>query len=265
MQNTGNMLWNRTSVQLGAVGDSTGDAALFGSTRYRISTGASVSANSSYTWTFTMTAPTTSGTYHPSYQLINSSSVWFGKMVNTTIVVTNASIKSHTFNLTKGWNLISVPLDLQDSSIQGIFPDDVRSGIVDIWGWDASIQDWKYYSPDKDDYFYQYYPGITNIETGMAYWVEMNKSVSFTIQGTVPDDAPYSSESLVSGWNFIGSTGISSPAPSSLYSNAMDVWGWDESRQDWVYYSPDPNDYFYQYYPSIDNVQAGHGYWVELP
>ena len=136
---------------------------------------------------------------------------------------------------------------------------------MDIWGWDESEQNWVYYCPDPNDYFYQYYPGIKDLETGRTYWVKMNKSASFTIQGTLPDSAPNSPVALVSGWNFVGSTGFSSTTPASLYPNAIDVWGWDASAQNWVYYSPDPNDYFYQYYTNIDTVQAGHGYWVEMP
>lgn len=262
MKNTGNAQWNRSSVWLGAVGDSAGDAALFGNTRYRIPSGTTVSPNGQYTWTFTMTAPESSGTYHPSYQLVNSSSAWFGQTVSTTIVV---AYPSYTYNLTAGWNLISVPLNVDDNSIQDIFPDNVKSGLIDIWGWDASEQNWDYYSPDPNDYFYQYYPGLTSLETGKAYWVEMNKSASFTIYGTVPDDAPNSPETLVSGWNLVGSTGFSSNSPASLYPEALDSWGWDASAQNWVYYSSDPNDYFYQYYPAITNMQNGQGYWVELP
>jgi hypothetical protein len=174
-------------------------------------------------------------------------------------------LDSYTINLTTGWNLISLPVDPADNSVYGIFPENVQSGIVDIWGWNEAQQNWIYYSPDPNDYFYQYYSAITELESGKAYWVEMNKSGSFTVEGTIPSNAPTSPVALVSGWNFIGCTGLTSAAVTSMYPDAIDVWGWNEAQQNWIYYSPDPNDYFYQYYTKINTIQPGKGYWVEMP
>jgi asparagine N-glycosylation enzyme membrane subunit Stt3 len=67
----------------------------------------------------------------------------------------------------------------------------------------------------------------------------------------------------VSGWSFVGPTGQADSTPTALYASAADVWGWDEVTQNWVYYSPDPDDYFYQYYSEISTIRPGHGYWVE--
>jgi hypothetical protein len=194
---------------------------------------------------------------------------------NTTITIVEDDTPIHlppahdatTFNisLVEGWNLISLPIVPRNNSIESLFPSSVLGGIVDIWGWDASAQNWLYYSPDPDDYFKQYYPAITRLETGMAYWVEMNRSASVTIEGTVPSYAPSSPLTPVSGWNFMGVTGNSACLPASMYPGAIDVWGWDESAQNWLYYSPYPDDYFKQYYRDIGNLQPGHGYWVEMP
>jgi hypothetical protein len=191
-----------------------------------------------------------------------------GSPSSTTITLVDddfpAGPATYNISLAEGWNLISIPLTLQNNSLASVLSQNVSGGVVDIWGWDPAQQNWVYYSPDPNDYFYQYYPALTSLDTGKAYWVEMNRSATLALQGTVPAGAPASPVGLVSGWNFVGPTGAAASTPAVLYASAVDVWGWDPAQQNWVYYSPDPNDYFYQYYANIGSVQPGYGYWVEM-
>ncbi len=188
-----------------------------------------------------------------------------GSTVSTTISIVEDRIESVTLDLVEGWNLISLPLRVENNDLATIFPGDVRSGIVEVWGWDVTAQEWEYYSPDPNGYYYQYYPELTNIDTGKAYWVEMNKSASFTVLGFVPDSSPNSPFTLQPDWNFVGSTGITPETPAFMYPAALEVWGWDVTAQEWEYYSPDPNGYYYQYYPELNYIESGHGYWVSMP
>lgn len=173
-------------------------------------------------------------------------------------------VEPFTLNLYEGWNLICIPLTLQSNSLSDIFPADVLSDITDIWGWDETEQNWVYYSINPYDYFYDYYPKITGLDTGRAYWVRVEGTTSVTVAGIVPSGAPYSPASLVSGWNFVGLTDTSPVAVTSLYPVATDVWGWDPIEQNWIYYSINPYDYFYDYYPKINNIMPGNGYWVRM-
>jgi uncharacterized protein affecting Mg2+/Co2+ transport len=89
MENTGTMAWNETSeIRLGGVGDNLGVAWEFGGARYYIPTGTSVAPGQQYTFTFTMTAPTTPGTYTPIYEMVWDGHEWFGAQASTTIQVT---------------------------------------------------------------------------------------------------------------------------------------------------------------------------------
>ncbi|OPY25325.1 MAG: hypothetical protein A4E28_03187 [Methanocella sp. PtaU1.Bin125] len=173
-------------------------------------------------------------------------------------------LEPYTINFYNEWNLISIPLTLESNDLSDIFPADVLSHITDIWGWDESVQDWIYYSINPNDYFYQYYPKITELETGRAYWVRMEGTASVTVAGTVPSCAPDSPVALVNEWNCVGLTDMSPVPVTTMYPGATDIWGWDPVAQDWVYYSIDPNDYFYQYYPKINNIMPGNGYWVRM-
>ena len=168
-----------------------------------------------------------------------------------------------SYHLVPGWNLISVPLNVSDTSIEGFFPADVRSGMLTLWAWDASKQDWVFYGSDPNDWYYSQYPALTNVETGRGYWVEMNKSVNFTVEGTAPVSAPASPLPLVKGWNLVGLTGVGSSSPGALYPGAFTVWNWDPVAQNWVFYGSDPSDWYYSQYPALSSLHAGQGNWVE--
>lgn len=179
--------------------------------------------------------------------------------INQTVMSMGYTI---TYDLVEGWNLIAVPLDLSDSSIDGFFPASIESEIWDLWGWDSSQQTWTYFSPDPNSPFQQYTP-ITTIEAGKGYWVNMNSSASFTINGVVPVGAPNATIPLVSNWNLVGVTGKKPMSPDTMYPTAWDVWRWDASRQDWDYFSIDPNTPF-KNYVLITTIQPGQGIWVNM-
>jgi hypothetical protein len=89
MKNTGTMAWTEADlIRLGGVGDTGGDAWEFGGERYYIASGASVAPGEWYTFPFTMTAPVTTGTYTPIYQMVWDGHEWFGDQTTVTIQVT---------------------------------------------------------------------------------------------------------------------------------------------------------------------------------
>lgn len=188
-----------------------------------------------------------------------------GSPTKTTVnIIDDDQIASVTLNLSKGWNLVSLPLVFQNNSIENIFPEDLRNNIVDIWGWDENAQNFKFYSKTPGDNFYKYYPALTNIERGRAYWVEMSAATNVTIQG-IGSNSPINQVQLVKGWNFVGPASLTaSSTPAVAYPSALDVWGWDPSTQNFLYYSPDTNDVYYRYYSGLTSIQANQGYWVEI-
>ena len=90
MKNTGTMPWNEVSqIRLGGVVDAGADAAEFGLIRFTIPYGTSVLPGSQYTFTFTMTAPSTPGYYTPKYMMVWDGHQWFGARAARTILVTS--------------------------------------------------------------------------------------------------------------------------------------------------------------------------------
>ncbi|WP_300328868.1 NBR1-Ig-like domain-containing protein [Methanocalculus sp.] len=88
MLNTGTKPWSETDrIRLGAVGDGAGDAALFGTGRVKIPQGTTVGPGEQYTFTFTMTAPETTGTYYPKYRMVWELHQWFGENLTRTVAI----------------------------------------------------------------------------------------------------------------------------------------------------------------------------------
>ena len=92
MKNTGNIAWDEASmVRLGALDDASGDAARFGLVRIKIPAGTSVSPGSQYTFSFTMKAPSSAGSYTPKYRMVWDGHQWFGSRISKSVTVTGSN------------------------------------------------------------------------------------------------------------------------------------------------------------------------------
>jgi uncharacterized protein affecting Mg2+/Co2+ transport len=90
MKNIGTMTWNEASMI--RLGNANADAYTFklpdvGGYRVSLPAGTSVPPGESYTFSWTVTAPTTVGTYTPTYQMVWDGHQWFGAQASQTVVV----------------------------------------------------------------------------------------------------------------------------------------------------------------------------------
>jgi len=108
VKNTGETCWNsRNFWRLGAVGDS--DPFYGGGCRvYMASDSDRVMPNQQYTFTFTLTAPSTPGTYTTDWRMVHELIRWFGGTLTKQVQVTAAPvvISNSTFNSSAdGWTI----------------------------------------------------------------------------------------------------------------------------------------------------------------
>jgi len=88
MKNTGSIPWTRADgYKLGAVGDSDP----FAPHRVWLPSGVSVAPGQSYTFTWTMTAPVTPGTYLTDWRMVHELVRWFGPVAASNVVVSDAT------------------------------------------------------------------------------------------------------------------------------------------------------------------------------
>ena len=149
-----------------------------------------------------------------------------------------------TRSLSGGWNLVSIPVTLQDASLASAFQTMAWRTARTYVATDA-LDPWKAYSTVK--------PGgdLRTVSAGMALWVDLVAPDDFTVAGQVPASTTLT---LVAGWNFVGyASFIVRPAnvafPGALGVNQLEI------------YAAAPQ-YYLQRAPLTTNLEPGKGYWV---
>jgi len=163
-----------------------------------------------------------------------------------------------TIDLYTGWNLISLPLVPEETSIAFVLSP-INGNYSIIWEYNAS---------DTSDHWKKYDPGVpfgndlTNMEPGNGYWILMTSDNTLPISGTVLESPDIV---LKTGWNLIGSNSLDSQpvaeALSSISGNYSIVW---------TYNTSDTADHWKKYDPSVSFgndltiVEPGKGYWIMM-
>ena len=183
---------------------------------------------------------------------------------------------SFQIDLNKKWNLISVPVKLEDNSMGAVF-DSHNDSVVSVWTYNGT--DWFVYTPD----------GVSNdnlntMLPGYGYWVLNTKADNLTIGGSLFSPGPVgpSSKNIVHGWNligyygtngaptvnaggqlvpaYLGPNGNGDEASCHLYSLGASVWdkAWTSL---WTYWETDnPNQW--KALDKSSNMDFGAGYWL---
>tara|TARA_Y100001973_G_C5206002_1_gene341591 strand:+ start:4171 stop:5976 length:1806 start_codon:yes stop_codon:yes gene_type:complete len=124
-----------------------------------------------------------------------------------------------------GWNLISLPLEVENFNYLTLFPDAIDGT---LYG------------------FNETYNQKSFLEIGKAYWLRFENNGTQFISGTVPESITIS---LVEGWNLIGIPGRN---PISIY-DIIDV---NSILETGTLYSFDGT------YANITTLEPGKGYWI---
>jgi hypothetical protein len=170
-------------------------------------------------------------------------------------LTTGLPLMSYNITLYTGWNLVSLPLIPDNTSIA-----DVTAGINDtvaiIWGWDAEGQAWLWNVPDNA------LSTLTTMEPSSGYWFFMNSPATLEVFGQEMPDPPTLTPAydVFEEWNLIGFTSTTSMSPesylASIAGNYSIIWGWDAEGQAWLWYVPgNPASI-------LTTMEPGDGYWL---
>jgi hypothetical protein len=132
--------------------------------------------------------------------------------------------ESTEMQLTEGWNMVSIPLVLDDPSVDTVFPTKIGS----VWGWNATIQG---------------YESVSTIEPTKGYWVLVTSSTTIPLSGSTPP----STLLLEAGWNMIGMPVLHDVPESDITGHIGSIWGWNATIQG---------------YESASMLEPNNGYWV---
>jgi hypothetical protein len=126
------------------------------------------------------------------------------------------STQQYAINLAAGRNLISFPLQPQDTSRDVILAP-ILDKIISVW-WLDPVIGWRWYKPGEPSNFGDV------MEAGVGYWMNVTEDTSLIIQGTPPPTtiALNDGRNLV-GYNLLEPKGIEA-AMASIHPNYSKVW-----------------------------------------
>jgi len=150
-------------------------------------------------------------------------------------------IFSFDINLTKGWNLISIPLNLTNTTLPIPF-----ESIEGNYSHGFTFIDGEWYS-----YYAGEPPGEKTIEPTMAIWINMTNDDILELEGAELNlvDLP-----LSSGLNLVGYPYLEEKNVAELFENDT-VYSYNGT---WSSYIPD------RLFNSLEIAKPGYGYWVKV-
>lgn len=169
------------------------------------------------------------------------------------IYIDLGTVKNFPISLQNGWNMISVPVNLSDTSIGSVFSG-VNYKVVQHYNASDSIDHWKYYNVEKVPPFIN---DLTDIDKKIGLWIYMNQSEMLRVTGGFPYPTTIS---LKKGWNLVGFPSLSSRALGDvgLPVECSLVMLYNASSGQWEDNNPITP------FTQISYMRPGEGYWLHV-
>ena len=152
-------------------------------------------------------------------------------------------------SLEEGWNLVSLPLIPDDSSIEVVLAD-ILVNVTSVWSYDEATEGWSSYAPGSPS-------DLSDMVDGDGYWVMMSSAATLTVYGDEMPEPPAMPPTydLFAGWNLIGYKGLEAMNASVYLGDAVAddcirIYGFDDGSYFGV---------------SMDEpLEPGLGYWIAM-
>ena len=170
--------------------------------------------------------------------------------------ITYTTPQGYTLHLHSGLNMVSLPTQPDDLSIETVLAD-ISDKLVGVWAFDAHHPDdpWRVYQPGDPG------AGIQELELSSGYWFEMSAGASLDLQGVEPESVTIP---LRTGWNLVGYPALTGRDAASVVSDVAHA-----VELVWHYRAQDASDPWKRYSPSmppwtndLDTFSPGEGYWI---
>ncbi|CEG11669.1 hypothetical protein MSIBF_A1590003 [groundwater metagenome] len=182
--------------------------------------------------------------YTPKQSIVETKNtkLMLGDEINTPVIITS------TIYLKQGWNLISLPIQPQDTNIDAVL-NNIKGKYTDVFTYNNK---WIY----KSEYMNKWFGDLSNLEAGKGYWIKVKEDCNLTIDGLKVKSANIS---LEQGWNLIGpvTTTQDNISLDNLNVQYTDVFTYEGK---WIYKS----EYMNKWFGDLSNLEAGKGYWIKV-
>lgn len=164
--------------------------------------------------------------------------------------IIDSSIVEFKRFMNKGWNLISIPIQLANTSINE-FLKSIYGKYESVWTFDTNNKNWKQLNVNLPDWANDLY----TIEPEKGYWVNMLYESTLIVTEKLINNLAID---LVEGWNLVGYNDIISRpieiALLSIHESFDSVWSYD---QEYKVYSKN------KHLDNLKTMDPGNGYWIK--
>jgi hypothetical protein len=162
-------------------------------------------------------------------------------------------VKQFTKNLRSGWNLISIPVNMTNRTIENA-TSSIAGKFTMIKAYDAATANWSTYDPAHPEL-----SGFHDILPEKGYWINMTEDATLNVTGM---DMASTQIPVFAGWNMIGYPTFAvqnvSPALSSVLGNYTLVRTYDPVAG-WMTYDP-----VHPEFSDLFQLSPGYGYWIDM-
>jgi len=183
----------------------------------------------------------------------NTAKAWDNWGVPRTIEVTNGtfscgvSVETFSKDLVEGWNLVSLPLEADDMTVESVF-NSVGGSYSAIYSYDAVTKNFVALSE-------------TNVlENGVGYFISMNSADTWTYEGGAYLDMTVSLEQGLNMVGWLNCTKDIEDALSSIEGKYRYVARWDATSKSYEVYVPGAPSAFNDF----DTMEQGVGYFISM-
>jgi len=159
------------------------------------------------------------------------------------------------FNITLNddWNLISVPLVLDNNSILSTLSS-IDGKYESIFAYNSSSDGWVSYNIERPEFLNT----LTTIIPEKGYWIKMVENANLFINGTLPSSIIYN---IKQGWNLIGYPYLTEQPVTIVFSDVNETYTsiFTFINSNWSSYSPEKPAFL----NTLQTMQPGYGYWVK--
>ena len=152
-----------------------------------------------------------------------------------------------TISLKQGLNLISIPLTLDDNSIDIVLKP-IQGKYNSVFAY--IDEGWKIYNPERPLYLNT----LTEITPEYGYWIEMKENAALTLTGLEINSYTFN---LDKGWNLIGYPFLESGAIDSNLPNLINIFVYESGFKE---YDPLKQSNL----NTLKEFKQGYGYWVRV-
>jgi hypothetical protein len=161
----------------------------------------------------------------------------------------NTQTRTVAVGLKQGWNLMSIPVQPADTTLETVFKDIIGS-VGALFAYDAKSSTYESYVPYAEVF------DLKKVEAGRGYWIYMHEDRSFNVTGVTPSN----SVPLAEGWNLVGYNFLTrqriGSAIRSIKEDILVVYTFDGTLGDYLGYTPTGELIDLQF------MNPGTGYWI---